>query len=283
TTASNQEVQELKEKLAILQASKVKEEVPLYIQYLDSNVYYLGSDDWANFSQLFTHLKNLFYLKGPLEHHKFVISNKNIDFSWSKNDFVDFIEKHKCSVNNPVRILGVKKGVKRSYMDMIGELPPPSTLGIPKEWFKRQKGDPICLNHRPPEASSTIPVSLYSSIFGKFKDFCVEDPEKKDNEFTYEICYEMAKFDEKEEDRQYVANKLLKEYLDHPVEILTIKRKNSDSLKGAHTDGTISHSKYRGANFEYKCDDCNSGASPYLENCSYYLVFCKEQENSPSF
>ncbi|CAG8635390.1 801_t:CDS:2, partial [Ambispora gerdemannii] len=271
TTASNQKIQELRERLAIL-------------QYLESKVIRLISDDFNSFIQLHSCLKEAFGLKGSLIDYKFVISNKNIDFSWSKNDFVDFIEKHKCSVNNPVRILGVKKGIKRSYMDMIGELPPPSTLGIPKEWFKRQKGDPICLNHHSPEASSTIPVSLYNSIFGKFKDFCVKDPEKKDNEFTYEICYEMAKFDEKEEDRQYVTNKLLKEYLDHPVEILTIKRKNSDnSLKGAHTDGTIFHSKYRGANFEYKCNNCNFGASPYLENYSYYLVFCKEQENSPSF
>lgn len=84
--------------------------VPLYIQYIDSKIHYLGSDGWANFSQLFTQLKNLFDLKGPLEHHKFVISNKNIDFSWTKKDFVDFIERHKCSVNNPVRIFSLKKG-----------------------------------------------------------------------------------------------------------------------------------------------------------------------------
>ncbi|CAG8525366.1 13799_t:CDS:2 [Ambispora leptoticha] len=265
TTASNQEVQKLRERLAILQASKVKEEVAIYFQYLELQTIKLSTDSWADFIQLYAGLKEAFGLKGSLIDYKFVISNKNIDFSWSKKNFVDFIEKHKCSVNNPVRILGLKKD----------ELPAPSTLGIPKEWFKRQRGDPICLNHRPPEASNTIPVSLYNSIFGKFKDFCEEDPEKKDNEFTYKICYEMAKFYGKEEDHQKVANKMLKVYLDHPMELLTIH--------GAHTDGTVSHSKYREANFEYKCDDCNSDASPYLQNCSYYLVFCKERENSPSF
>ncbi|KAF0392168.1 Protein kinase-like domain containing protein [Gigaspora margarita] len=288
TTAPNQEVQELKERLAILQASKIREEVPIYFQYLESEVIKISADGWEDFTQLYARLKETFGLKRSLMDYKFVISNKNIEFSWSKNDFVDFIENYKCSVHNPVRILGVKKGVKRSYIEMIGDLPAPSTLGTPKEWFKLQKCNPIdhpiCLNHRPPEASSTIPVSLYSPIFGKFKDFCEEAPEREDNQFTYDICNEMAKYYEKEEDRQDVANKMLEKYLGPSVELLTVKRKKSDgSLKDARTDGTMSFSKYRGANFEYKCDDCSSGTSPYLENCSYYLVFCNEQANRPSF
>ncbi|KAF0520563.1 Protein kinase-like domain containing protein [Gigaspora margarita] len=288
TTAPNQEVQELKERLAILQASKIREEVPIYFQYLESGVIKTSANGWEDFIELYDRLEKAFGLKGSLSNYKLVISNKNIDFSWSKKDFVDFIEKHKCSAKNPVRILGVKKGVKRSYIEMIGDLPPPSTLGAPKEWFKLQKCNPIdhpiCLNHRPPEASSTIPVSLYSPIFGKFKDFCEEDPEREDNQFTYKFCYEMAKYYEREEDRQDEANKMLEKYLGPSVELLTVKRKSSDgSLKDARTDGTMSFSKYRGANFEYKCDDCSSGTSPYLENCSYYFVFCNEQANRPSF
>ncbi|KAF0386851.1 Protein kinase-like domain containing protein [Gigaspora margarita] len=170
---------------------------------------------------------------------------------------------------------------------MISGLPAPSTLGIPKEWFKHQKFNPtnkhICLNHRPPEASSTIPVSLYSFIFGKFKEFCMEDPEREDNQFTYDICYAMAKYYDKEEKRQDKANEMLEEYLGYSVELLTIKRKDSDgNLKDARTDGTVSFSKHRVANLEYKSDDCCSNTSPYLENCSYYLVFCNEQANSSS-
>ncbi|RIB05470.1 hypothetical protein C2G38_2219556 [Gigaspora rosea] len=281
TTAPNQEVQELKERLAILQASKVGEEVPIYFQYLESDVIKTSANGWEDFIELYHRLEKAFGLKGSLTNYKLVISNKNIDLSWSKKDFVDFIEKHKCSAKNPVRILGVKK-------EMIGDLPPPSTLGAPKEWFKLQKCNPIdhpiCLNHRPPEASSTIPVSLYSPIFGKFKDFCEEDPEREDNQFTYKFCYEMAKYYEKEEERQYEANKMLEKYLGPSVELLTVKRKNSDgSLKDARTDDTMTFSKYCGANFEYKCDDCSSGTSPYLENCSYYLVFCNKQANRPSF
>ncbi|CAG8797648.1 3845_t:CDS:2 [Gigaspora margarita] len=276
-TAPNQEVQELKERLAILQASKIREEAIK-----------ISADGWEDFTQLYARLKEAFGLKRSLMDYKFVISNKNIEFSWSKNDFIDFIENYKCSVHNPVRILGVKKGVKRSYIEMIGDLPAPSTLGTPKEWFKQQKYNlidhPICLNHRPSEASSTIPVSLYSPIFGKFKDFCEKDPEREDNQFTYNICNEMVKYYEKEEDRQDVANKILENYLGYSVELLIVKHKNSNgNLKEARTDGTMSFSKYRGANFEHKSDDCSSGTSSYLENCSYYLVFCNEQANSPSF
>ncbi|CAG8769290.1 27386_t:CDS:2, partial [Racocetra persica] len=150
--------------------------------------------------------------------------------------------------------------------------------------FKHQKFNPtdkhICLNHRSSEASSTIPVSLYSFIFGKFKEFCMEDPEREDNQFTYDICYAMAKYYDKEEKRQDKANEMLEEYLSYSVELLTIKR--DGNLKDTRTDGTVSFSKHCVANLEYKSDDCCSNTSPYLENCSYYLVFCNEQANSSS-
>ncbi|KAF0467817.1 Protein kinase-like domain containing protein [Gigaspora margarita] len=217
----------------------------------------------------------------------FTISNKEIDISWSKKEFINFIEIHKCSIDNPVIISDIKRGVKRSYLDMLGDLPPPSTLGNPKVWVERQKDSPCCYNHRPPKASRVIPVSLYNSIFGQFKDFCEEDPEKEDNEFTYNFCCKMAEIYNDEEDRQDDANKMLREYLDHPVQPISIKRKkNNSNIRSAHTDGTISHSrtfKYHGVNFEYKCEDCSSQTSPYLENCGYYLVFCNEQKNQPSF
>ncbi|CAG8532687.1 15671_t:CDS:2 [Racocetra fulgida] len=160
---------------------------------------------------------------------------------------------------------------------MIGDLLPPSTLGAPKEWFKLQKCNPIdhpiCLNHCPLEASSTISVSLYSSIFGKFKNFCEEDPEREDNQFTYKFCYEMVKYYERKEVHQDEANKMLEKYLGPSVELLTVKCKSSDSsLKDAHTNSTMSFSKYCGANFEYKCDDYSSGTSPYLEIWLYFSV-----------
>ncbi|CAG8635063.1 3977_t:CDS:2, partial [Racocetra fulgida] len=242
----------LKERLAILQASKFKEE---------------------DLIQLYVLLEKAFdNLRGTLDLHMFTISNKEIDISWSKKEFINFIEIHKCSIDNPSR----STGVKRSYLDMLGDLPPPSTLGNPKVWVERQKDSPCCYNHRPPKASRVIPVSLYNSIFGQFKDFCEEDPEKEDNEFTYNFCCTMAEIYNDEEDRQDEANKMLREYLDHPVQPISIKRqKNNSNIRSAHTDGTISHSrtfKYHGVNFEYKCEDCSSQTSPYLENWPYFSV-----------
>src|SRR5438270_7706230 len=108
--------------------------------------------------------------------------------------------------------------------------------------------DPICLNHCPPRASSTIPVSLLCEIFGKFKDFCDEDPESEDNIFTYSFCYEMAKFYKNEEERKTVANKMLSEYLKHSVQPIQLSGNR-------HTDGTVSYSgsiAYREVNVEYK-------------------------------
>ncbi|CAG8794916.1 2123_t:CDS:2, partial [Racocetra persica] len=226
---------------------------PIYFQYFESKtIIKLSADSWEDFTQLHVHLEKTFGLKGSLIDYKFVISNNNIDFSWSKKDFQTTELTPSCFVD-----------VKRSYTEMINGLPVPSTLGIPKEY--------------------TIPVSLYSSIFGKFKEFCMKDPEREDNQFTYDICYTMAKYYDKKEKRQDKTNEMLEEYLGYSVELLMIKRKDSDSnLKDARTDGTVSFSKHRVANLEYKSDDCCSNTSPYLENCSYYLVFCNEQANSSS-
>jgi len=84
---------------------------PLHFQYLDSNVINIGFDGWKNSTQLYACLKEVFGLKNPLIDYKLVISNRNIDFSWSKKDFINFIEKHKCSINNPIRISNIKKGI----------------------------------------------------------------------------------------------------------------------------------------------------------------------------
>ncbi|CAG8569054.1 19105_t:CDS:2 [Cetraspora pellucida] len=211
-TVPNQEVQELKERLAILQASKIREEVPLYFRYLDSQVINFSSNGWNDLIQLYILLEKAFDdLRGTLDLHMFTISNQEIDISWSKKMFIDFIEIHKCSIDNPVIISDIKRGVKRSYLNMLEDLPSPSTLGNPKVWDEqqKQKDHPFCFNHHPPKASRVIPVSLYSSIFGQFKDFCKEDPEKEDNKFTYDFCCKMAEIYENEEDRQNTANEML--------------------------------------------------------------------------
>ncbi|CAG8574955.1 14228_t:CDS:1, partial [Dentiscutata heterogama] len=177
--------------------------------------------------------------------------------------------------------------VKRSYTKIISGLPSPLTLGIPKEWFKHQKFNTtdkhICFNHCLLEASSTIPVSLYSSIFDKFKKFCIENSEKEDNQFIYNICHTMVKYYDKEEKCQDKANKMLKKYLSYLVELLMIKHKDSDSnLKDARTDDTVFFSKHCVANLKYKSNDYCSNISPYLENCNYYLVLYNKQANSSS-
>ncbi|CAG8844490.1 5606_t:CDS:1, partial [Racocetra persica] len=136
--------------------------------------------------------------------------------------------------------------IKRSYMEMLGLLPTLSKLGEPDEFYKLQTIRPICLNHCPPYASSTIPVSLHCSIFGKFKDFCEEAPEVKDNHFTYNICKKIADFFKSEEERQTTANKMLSTYFGYKMQPLVLPRSR-------RTDGTISYSSvYHGLNVEFK-------------------------------
>ncbi|CAG8701521.1 11612_t:CDS:2, partial [Funneliformis caledonium] len=146
---SNQKLQELSEKLETLQTSKGKDD-EFFKQILFSceNIFYT-----AMLTNLYCRLQHAFNLKGPLTDHKFVIVNKEIDMSCSKKEFFDFIEIHKCSINNLIRIYDVKKGAIRSYMDMLGDLPAPSKLGEPDEWVKRQKNDLTYFN-RTPSASS---------------------------------------------------------------------------------------------------------------------------------
>ncbi|CAG8545498.1 10533_t:CDS:2 [Ambispora leptoticha] len=269
TTALNQKVQELRERLAILQASKVKEEVPIYFRYYDSEIISLSSEDWKNFIQLYAHLEKAFDLKGSLTAYKFSISDKLIDLSWSKSVFIDFIEKHKCSFNNPIIISGKKKA--------------PSKLGEPEEWYKRQKTtavDAICLNHCPPTASSSIPISLLCSIFGKFKDLCDEFSESEDNLFAHDFCFEMAKCYNYESERQNKANDMLSKYLKRPVQPIVTENNH-------RTDGTMCYIQgsnvYHEANVKYKKYNCSSNACPYLENCGYFLAFCGEKENHPTY
>ncbi|RIB16088.1 hypothetical protein C2G38_2190957, partial [Gigaspora rosea] len=269
TTASNQELQELKEKLTILQASKVREEVSIYFKYRDSEAINLGSDEWNSFSQLHVHLKNVFGLKGLLLDYTFSIGDKLIDLSWSKSAFIDYIEKHKCSANNLIKISEKKKA--------------PSKLGEPEEWYKRQKTnavDSICLNHCPSTASSSIPVSLLCPIFVKFKDLCDELSESEDNRFAYDFCLKMTERYNSELERQIDANDMLSQYLKRPIQPIVTKLRS-------RTDGTVCYgdgsNTYHEANIEYKKHNCGSDACPYLENCGYYLVFCTEKEMHPSY
>ncbi|CAG8851823.1 23822_t:CDS:2, partial [Racocetra persica] len=100
---------------------------------------------------------------------------------------------------------------------------------------------PICLNHHPPYASSTVPVSLHCLIFGKFKDFCEEAPKS-------------------EEERQTTANKMLFTYFGYEMQPLVLPR-------SCYTDDTISYSSvYRGLNVEFKWENCCFNTFPYLEN-----------------
>ncbi|CAG8835555.1 43922_t:CDS:2, partial [Gigaspora margarita] len=76
------------------------------------------------------------------------------------------------------------------------------------------------------------------------------------------------------------ANKMLSDYLNHPMQPIVAE-------DGCRTDGTICYSdgpnSYREANVEYERYNCSTDACPYLENCGYYLIFCTEKENHPSY
>jgi hypothetical protein len=165
-----------------------------------------------------------------------------------------------------------------SYAEIIDSLPTPSKLAEPNKWRHYNSNKPICLNHRPPTATNFIPVSLYCSVFGRFEDLCKEDPKREDNAFTYNFCREMARFYPSEEARRTTANTLLSDYLEHRVETLSLEKNRS-------TNGTIStKNSYREINIEYKNETCSTNACPYLENCGYYLQFCKKQgkDGSPA-
>ncbi|CAG8836593.1 17606_t:CDS:1, partial [Racocetra persica] len=114
----------------------------------------------------------------------------------------------------------------------------------------------ICLNHCPPTASSSIPVSLLCSIFGKFKDLCNEASESEDNLFTLKFCFEMAKWYNSESERQAKANGMLSKYLNHSVQPIVLPEKSY------LTNGTVSYSPnaYRELNVEYKKYNCSSDA-----------------------
>ncbi|CAI2200413.1 12894_t:CDS:2, partial [Funneliformis geosporum] len=143
----------------------------------------------------------------------------------------------------------------------------------PEEWCIYNSNRPVCLNHRPPSASSTVPVTLHCSIFGTFEDLCEEDPKREDNLFTYNFCREMARFYTNEAERQNNANSLLSKYLDCKVEPVMLERNRS-------TDGTVStNDLYRKINIEYKKETCSTNSCAHLENCGYYLSFCKSQKN----
>ncbi|RHZ82545.1 hypothetical protein Glove_109g145 [Diversispora epigaea] len=96
----------------------------------------LRLDDWKDFGQLYSGLEKLFDFKGSLDAHKFIIDNNEINFSWSKRNLSVSLK----NTNVPIRIYDVmmKKGtvfqlsvqylsvgVKRSYMESLGELPAP--------------------------------------------------------------------------------------------------------------------------------------------------------------
>ncbi|CAG8591832.1 26740_t:CDS:2 [Racocetra persica] len=231
----------------------------------------LSSNDWNSLSELHTLLEKVFGLRGALLDHIFSIGDKYINISWSKDVLIDYIKKQKCSANNPIRISDKKTG----------GLPAPSKLGEPEEWYKRQKNnavDAICLNHCPSTASSSVPVSLLCSVFGKFKDLCNELLESEDNLFAYDFCFEMVKYYNYESERQTKANKMLSEYLKRSVQPIVTE-------DHCHTDGTVCYgdgpNAYREVNVKYKRHNCSSDACPYLENCGYYLIFCaKKKEHS---
>jgi hypothetical protein len=110
-------------------------------------------------------------------------------------------------------------------------------------------------------------------MFGTFEDHCEEDPERNDNLFTYNFCLEMARFYDKEEERQKIANSLLSKYLDCKIEPVVLEGNRS-------TDGTFSTKDlYREINIEYKNETCSTKSCAHLENCGYYLSFCRKQEN----
>ncbi|CAG8570188.1 19_t:CDS:2, partial [Racocetra persica] len=211
---------------------------------------------------------------GALLDHVFSIGDKYINIGWSKDALIDYIKKQKCSANNPIRI---------SYKNT-GELPAPLKLGEPEEWYKRQKYNPvdaICLNHYLATASSSTPVSLLCSIFGKFKDLCNEASESEDNLFALKFCFEMSECYNSESERQAIANRMLSKYLNHFVQPIVLSEKGYRY----RTDGTVSYgpNAYRELNVEYRKYNCSSDACPYLENCGYFLAFCKEMENHPAY
>ncbi|CAG8492336.1 10200_t:CDS:2, partial [Racocetra persica] len=181
---------------------------------------------WEDLTQLHGYLKEAFnHLKGTIDLYTYVIDNREINMSLSKEKFITFIEMHKCSKNNPIQIINSKKGIKSLYFEMVEGLPTALELGKP--------------------------------------DFCKEDPEKVDNYFTYQFCCKMAEFYNDEDAHQKAANEMLSKYFGQPVQPIKLlaNKKTGGKLR---TDSTISFSGsyvYRELNVKFNCD-CRYG--PYF-------------------
>ncbi|GES96841.1 hypothetical protein GLOIN_2v1594327 [Rhizophagus clarus] len=155
----------------------------------------------------------------------------------SKVDFIRFTDENQNSSKNPVIVLDIK-GSRMTYTYYLHHQNLENLInGILITVIK------LISRSSPPSASSTVPATLY-------------------------FLLEMAKFYLAEDDRRDEANKLLSQYLNRKVEPIVLGGNRN-------TDGTVyTIDLYREMNIEYR----NSTKScAHLENCGYYLTFCKKQ------
>ncbi|GBC04368.1 hypothetical protein RclHR1_05640011 [Rhizophagus clarus] len=166
---------------------KIVREKAIFFQYDHSKVIPIVNSAWIDFTELFERLQKLFVLTDTMANYDFIIANKKVTLN-SKVDFIRFTDENQNSSKNPVIVLDIK-GSRMTYTYYLHHQNLENLInGILITVIK------LISRSSPPSASSTVPATLYCSIFGKFEDRCEETPEDIDNQFTYKFCWRWLNF-----------------------------------------------------------------------------------------
>lgn len=143
---------------------------------------------------------------------------------------------------------------------------PPSDQGVPKTFSTHQKEDDLAFYfNRPPGSASTIPITLYSSIFGCFQDDCKwYKPTPDDHSFILDFSREMLNFLPAEKEQAATARRLFESY-GIPLRGVVIDSYN--------TDGDLRHQEHAYTILEVKPELAGTKVNPLLQACWYYAAF----------
>lgn len=171
--------------------------------------------------------------------------------------------------------------VYNDITDILQNIGAPSSFSKKEKWSNFQKQHDILYCHRP-FGKDGIPVSLYSSIFGKFTDKLKDiSIDKEDCRFIENIVSTMPNHFDNEEDRKNKIIDLFKNYLNAHNDIKSFSifssNKNSSNYK---TDGTyILHNDNQDdimlMNIEVKNEKGEGFGDSYMQNIAYYCNYIK--------
>ena len=141
---------------------------------------------------------------------------------------------------------------------------------MPKEFATAQAQDPPAFYfNRPPEAAPIIPVTLYHSTFGQFKDDCKNyQPTKDDNNFVFRFSSAMCRFYDSGAQRAERAREELASYgLGFSI---------STTDNPYQTDRDPHDRGFCYAIFEIKPEMCSTSVEPLFQATWYYVAFTEK-------